>query len=407
MKRLISLIMAAAVILAVFTACDSEKAAVSSPMHTLYFRDGTKSGKALVTFFNSKSGKKKTVKMEEIEKDKNAVTFSCEGDTSVYNMAYITCGKDKTEEFAFNKCVSGWYKTEVNFLPYTYGQKIDYHPEYDNVKLKYKGYEKEIYIWTPADYDGSSDEKYSTVYVLDGQIMTYNSAIMEKIGMKDRSVDGCPIVTEQVKAMSAANGTKAIVVAVDNTLARDFELVPDLGTSFDEKMGGAEITKEDYDALNGNELSDFFAEKLVPYVQEHYNVYTDALHTSVAGVSLGGLECFYIAMENPDLFGTVGSLSPSFWEYDKATWNKYLGKKTFGEQYPFVYIYTGSPTRGDVGPFPKQMIKRLKKMGYPENKLAYHYNENGTHSARIWRAMFSEFLSAMVYQRVEPLGSGL
>lgn len=403
MKKILSLIIAAAVILSVFTACNSGKKADNNPMHTLYFRDDTKSNKVSATFFNSVSGKKKTVKMKKIKKDKKSVTFSCAGDTSAYNMAYFTCGKDKTEEFAFNKCVSGWYKTKDNFLPYTYGQKINYHPEYDAVTLKYKGYENEIYVWKPADYDASSSEKYSTVYILDGQIMTYNDIILEKMEMKNKPIGGCPVVTEQVKAMSEANGTKAIVVAIDNKGSRDFELVPDIGTSFDDKMNGAEITKDDYDALSGNELSDFIAKKLVPYVQKRYNVYKDALHTSVAGVSLGGLESFYIAMENPKVFGTVGSLSPSFWEYDDAVWNKYLGKKTFGKKSPFVYIYTGSYTRDDVGPYPKEMIERLRKMGYPKNKLAYHYNEKGNHSAVMWRAMFSEFLCAMVYQKVEPL----
>ena len=42
-------------------------------------------------------------------------------------------------------------------------------------------------------------------------------------------------------------------------------------------------------------------------------------------------------------------------------------------------------------------------MGYPQSKLAFHYKETGGHAVPCRRAVFSEFLTAMVYQRVEPL----
>ncbi|MBQ4170088.1 MAG: hypothetical protein II614_00615, partial [Ruminococcus sp.] len=37
------------------------------------------------------------------------------------------------------------------------------------VILDCNGYEKKIYFWTPDGYDPNSDEKYATIYVLDGQ----------------------------------------------------------------------------------------------------------------------------------------------------------------------------------------------------------------------------------------------
>ena len=108
-------------------------------------------------------------------------------------------------------------------------------------------------------------------------------------------------------------------------------------------------------------------------------------------------------MEYPELFGTVGALSPSFLFYDDdEMWRNYLGEKSFGDDSPFLYFYTG-PQGGDTDPYVTDMVSRLKDMGYPAEKTALHYNENGGHIVWFWRSVFSEFLEAMVFRRVEPL----
>ena len=144
------------------------------------------------------------------------------------------------------------------------------------------------------------------------------------------------------------------------------------------------------------------ADTLVPYVQKHYNVYTDALHTAVTGASLGGLETFYITMQYPKVFGTAGALSPSLGAFDDAAWRSFLKEKSFDVDSPFIYLYTG-PSGSDTDPDVTEMYGRLKDMGYPNDKVVLHYNENGGHHHNYWCGYFSEFLSAMVYQRVDPL----
>ena len=66
--------------------------------------------------------------MTVYSEDNNSRTFSCEGDSSLYNMAKISYGDKHTKEVAFNKCTGGWYESADGFLPYTEGGKIDYHP---------------------------------------------------------------------------------------------------------------------------------------------------------------------------------------------------------------------------------------------------------------------------------------
>ena len=417
MKRILSALLAVLTVPALLTACGREKKQGSeSPnssavqeateptapeypeTHTLYFKDSAKSGKATATFFNSVSGKSEKVEMKKTGEDNDSVTFSCEGNCALYNMAYITCGDEKTKEFAFNPCVSGWYKTEDDFLPYTEGEEINYTPEFEKITLKGHGYDKDIYIWKPDGYDAKSADKYSTVYVIDGQFLTY-------LGEYGQVLKDCAVATEQVKAMNSVTNQKAIVVAIDNVGTRDYELAPAFADSVIKKDFESKNDtpyKDEFDCMDGTQFADFVTNTLVPYVQQNYNVYTDKQHTSLVGASMGGLESFYISVEYPEVFGTVGILSPSFWMYESETWDTYLKQKNFDSSYPFLYFYTGSD-EDDVGAQVNEMFSRLENKKYSKENMVLHYDKNGAHGGMYWRMIFSEFLTAAIYNNVEPL----
>lgn len=397
MKKIVSVLLVIVISVSVFSACSADKPKkkpqkASTGNHTLYFRDKSKSEKVTATFFNSANEKKTTVKMVKIDEDKDSRTFSCKGDTTAYNMAYITYDGMRTSKFAFNKCVSGWNNDEKGFMPYVYGENPTYKYKYKDVTLKFIGYDKIIHIWTPEGYDASSKEKYSTLYLLDGHAVDF---IEQPIGHTVAESDNA---TEQVKSMMKLTGNKVIQVAVetdgdtvDNT--RDDELIPNLG-----KMAHEEGTSK----KNGSKFADFMNDTVVPYIQKHYNVYKDARHTAIEGTSLSALEAFYVAMKYPKKFGTAGVLSPSFWTYKDSQWRKFLKTTSFGKNAPYLYIYSGGE-RGDTGKEATQMVERLKDMKYPKNKLVYHYNERGTHDVPSWRSIFAEFLEAMAYHHVEVL----
>ena len=67
-----------------------------------------------------------------------------------------------------------------------------------------------------------------------------------------------------------------------------------------------------------------------------------------------------------------------------------------------MYLYTGS-AESDTDPHVTVMYNRLLKMGYPKDKLALHFNEEGAHGGKYWRSVFSEFLTATVYGEIKPL----
>lgn len=392
MKKVLSLLITAVIAASLFTACSTKSPVKKGKnYHTLYFKDKSKCSKASATFFNSKNNKKETVEMEKISEDSGSTTYSCDGNISKYNMAYITYDGINSLKFAFNKCVSGWYNSDIGFLPYVQGEKTTYKYKYKTVNFKFSGYNKLVHIWTPDGYKNSG-EKYSTIYLLDGHAADF---IEQPVGHTVAESDNA---TEQVKAMMSNTGKKVILVAIetegDNTAAtRDDELIPNLG-----KMAHEEGTSKKL----GTKLADFIANTLKPYIKKHYNVYSDSVHTSITGTSLSALEAFYVTMKYPGKFGSAGVLSPSFWTYGDKAWRKFLRENKFGKDSPFLYIYSGGK-RGDTGAEATEMVNRLKDMGYPKDKLAYHFNERGTHDVTCWRSVFAEYLEAAAFGHVDVI----
>lgn len=361
----------------------------TTSIHTLYVRDNGKSKEMTATFTNTGTGKTEDVVMKQISEGDDYVTYSCEADTAAYNMVHVTYDGDVSKDVAFNKYVNGWYLWNGEFLPYIEGQEPVYDPTYETKVFQFNGYDKEVYIWTPKDYDAQSAEKYSTIYTMDGQsVLTIN---MEKTRK-------CWNVSEHVQSMMSVTDDKAIIVAINTgTMTRDEELIPDLGVP---------VTDTSDFTPHGNEFADFICDTIMPYIQENYNVYTDPLHNAVVGSSLGGLESFYASMEHPDKFGTAGVFSPSFWTYDEETWLKYLGSKDFTKTVPFLYVYAGSYSQ-DGGIYAEAMYNALLGKNYPKDKIVFSKYEPGEHEVPYWRNIFPEFLEAVFTQKVSALECGI
>ena len=84
--------------------------------------------------------------------------------------------------------------------------------------------------------------------------------------------------------------------------------------------------------------------------------------------------------------------------YTDERWRSYLSEKRLDEQAPFLFFYSGNEVE-DNGDVTDEMVARIKDMGYPEDRYAYHRAEIGGHDVYFWRSIFSEFLNAVVYQR--------
>ncbi len=326
------------------------------------------------TFKNSDSGETLEVKLQKKDSsDDSYASFSGHADTALYDRVVITADSIETEELAYNDYVRAWDLTSGRAYPGT----EEYDPKYERKTFDYEKRTKDILIWTPEDYDAASAEKYSVIYMTDGQNLFNRAA----------TSTGSWAVAESALAMAQNGGEKCIIVGIENADGwRDNELTPDIG----------EVTQSDYADGHGEYFSDFVVDTVMPYINENYNVYTDREHTHVCGSSSGGIESFYIAMEHPDKFASVGALSPAFLLFTDETWVEYLGGKDFSAGYPTVYLYCGNSSADQLEQVLYQqtvtMPGNLKKIGYPEDKIITKLYDDGVHNEMYWRAVFPDYL---------------
>ena len=63
----------------------------------------------------------------------------------------------------------------------------------------------------------------------------------------------------------------------------------------------------------GSLYEKFLIEELKPFIDATFRTLTGAEDTGLMGSSMGGLVTFNIGFRNPDVFGRLGIISPSFW----------------------------------------------------------------------------------------------
>lgn len=382
-KTALSVILSASVFL--FTGCAGNSTGDNNS-HRLYVKMDFSAEELKATFVNSVSGETKETVMKKEDDGDGFHQYTCFGDAKKYNKVYFTYGNDKTDEVAFNKLVDGWYISSYGVLPCTEGEEFIRDVELTRLDFKFKDEQKDVFVWTPKDYDSDSEDKYSVIYLLDGDRDLSNEDYEE----------GTWGVPESVTNAMKQSDFKAIAVGIATRESTRYrELVPDLGDP-------AQEVADEYDIRYGGDFCDFIVNTVVPTIEEKYNVYTDPAHNSITGSSLGGLESFYIGIEHPEKFGTIGAMSPSFWMYEESTWEKYLKQKDFSKDAPFVYLYAGDDIK-DNGIYTKQMNKLLDELDYPEDKKAIDLYEKGDHRSKYWRYIFPEFLEVMHTQKIEAI----
>lgn len=126
---------------------------------------------------------------------------------------------------------------------------------------------------------------------------------------------------------------------------------------------------------------------IIPFVESNYNVYTDAKHRAVAGLSMGGMETMEVAFNNIDMFTYVWVLSSSLMPgLDPAAESERLQVKKnaakMNKQFKALVFTQGGPA--DIAYKNCENTRaQLEKDG-----LRFDYLENAQegHSWATWRA---------------------
>lgn len=230
---------------------------------------------------------------------------------------------------------------------------------------------RKISALLPYDYY-KSDKHYSVLYLQDGQNLFNPNAPFGDWAI-DRSLE-----------MLAEQGLNdLIVIAIDHG---DEKRITEYLPYFHAKYGKGQ----------GKSYIHFMKEKLIPYVNKKYRVYSDYKHTGIGGSSMGGLISLYGGLIEPCVFGKLLVFSPSLWISSKI----YAEARFFEpKEDTRIYVYAG----GKESKTHLANVKKLEKILNSKKGSEVFFdmelivNDIGQHSELYWAQEFPKAVKWLYY----------
>ena len=164
MKKSLPLILCLILVILTLASCSGGEKGNSGQLFTVV--DTSLRESLTATFTSTESKNKLEVTMTKDDSaDEKTATFTSQADTAVYDRVTVSTGRTTSEELAYNDYVTTWEMSSGRCYPGT----EKYEPEYERKTFDYQERTKDVLIWTPDDYDASSADKYSVIYMTDGQ----------------------------------------------------------------------------------------------------------------------------------------------------------------------------------------------------------------------------------------------
>ena len=224
---------------------------------------------------------------------------------------------------------------------------------------------RRIWIYLPKGYAASS-KTYPVLYMQDGQNL-FNE---QTASFGEWGVDEC------LDSLQKATGKECIVVGIDN--GGNFRINEYAPYSFEQNK--TKINAE------GKLYVDFLANTLKPYIDAKYRTKKTFEHTFIAGSSMGALISLYATIQYPQVFGSVGIFSPSFWTAKEM----YVDAAVFKNPNQLnLYFYAG-------GKESFAMLDDMNKMAdvfanKTNMKIFRTVTQIGQHSEKYWQLAFPDF----------------
>ncbi|MEO7211188.1 alpha/beta hydrolase-fold protein [Mucilaginibacter sp.] len=235
------------------------------------------------------------------------------------------------------------------------------------INIPQLGRERTLRIYLPAGY-ATSNKKYPVLYMHDGQNIFTGNTSFAGSWLADSTAKTFPV------------NKQAIIVGIDN--------------SGKYRMAEYNAYESKYAKPEGDAYADFIVKTLKPYIDSLYRTKKEAKYTAIAGSSMGGLISMYAAVKYPDVFGTAGVFSPSFW-IAPPLYTLVEGKKMNTKQRYFLSCgdKEGDSETGDV----IKMDSILVSKGFSRRNVpAALIIKGGKHNEAQWKASFKTFYAWLI-----------
>lgn len=143
----------------------------------------------------------------------------------------------------------------------------------------------------------------------------------------------------------------------------------------------------------------FLADRLKPHIDKSYRTRRGTEHSGAIGCSFGGLVSMHAGYLRPDAFGAVGSLSGSYWYEGYIDFMRERGappevRKLFMSVGDCEGIYKNNIQKNMV-PSTLEARNLLLEQGFPEHRLKFVLEADGTHDSLFFMRQFPEAIRWM------------
>lgn len=238
-----------------------------------------------------------------------------------------------------------------------------------NIKSKILNEERPIWVYLPEDYKTSGNKKYPVIYMLDGAYHFHH-------------------ITGSIQILAKRNRIpQMIVIAIPyiDYDRRDRDLSP---TSENGRPPVADADK----------FLAFIEEELIPFTDRNYRTNP---YRILFGHSRAGLFSIYTLIENPELFNTYLSISPSLYWDNRLMFKKmesFSIKKSNIKRKLFLSVADGDydQIRLSVIDFAELLEKKR-----PEGlEVQYSYLKNEDHGSIVHRAFYNNIEDLFINWRL-------
>nr|WP_319573352.1 alpha/beta hydrolase-fold protein [uncultured Draconibacterium sp.] len=236
-------------------------------------------------------------------------------------------------------------------------------------KYYYSEYTKSwrrLFVYTPPGYDTNSREKYPVVYIQHG-------------GGEDETGWAVQGKTDIILDNLIAEGkAKPMIVVISNGNV----------TAPGRAFGG-------YSSKGMAPFKEEMTKNIVPFVDANYRTLPDADNRAICGLSMGGGQSFFVGLESPEYFGSVGVFSTGLFGGIRTSGSGFDAEKEipgllsesdkFNKSLDLFYISCGEQDMRIE--HTKKAVKTMR-----ENGLEVEFNSfPGDHEWQVWRKSLHDF----------------
>jgi enterochelin esterase family protein len=216
------------------------------------------------------------------------------------------------------------------------------------------GLERHINVYVPAEYEQQPTKRYPVLYLVHGWGEDENG--WSNQGHMANIMDG----------LIAAGKAEPMIVVMPSG---------DIKTNPDVREAKGDVTQ-------------IFANNLVPYIDKTFRTKTDRQNRAMAGLSRGGFQTCMTVSANLDKFAWMGTFSGFFLRGDNSLETAFNGLfkdvEGFNKQMNLLYIGTGTEENS-----PKAQVEALKAKGIKH--IVYSESQGTAHEWLTWRRALNEF----------------